>query len=313
MLLLLGVAAAVLTVSRDAACFTTFPDYHLCLPGPIWCEWSPDYQVDIEATLEQAARWDASPDAPDGLADGISVAVISGFAEAFGAQTPAEVEAIRERVRSAFRTWETPELFFEIEFDRSPNLGSEIALEAVGGDHWIFNGTTYMGMTVPYEWFDSERMLTNGDVVPGYAFDSVDIWMNRDAFAVLLGLLSDGGLVPPDGDLLMLERLVAHEIGHANQYLYANFDSDLDPMTPVEVDPDHPFAGLIVSPNVDNDAMMWGGVPEHPEWFFMTELRPDDLAGLEVLYPSPVPEPSFSLMLLSVGLALSVLARRRRG
>lgn len=118
------------------------------------------------------------------------------------------------------------------------------------------------------------------------------------------------------GPWTALEHFLMHEAGHAiglghpNERVWANFDSDQDPLTPVLVDPYDPASGLAVSPNVDFNAMMLGGFPPDAHWFSFTDLHPDDLAGRDVLYPSLVPEPGAAVLMLS---ALTLAAWRRSG
>jgi hypothetical protein len=129
-------------------------------------------------------------------------------------------------------------------------------------------------------------MLSNGFAIPGWSIQSVDIVFN----ATTLAQLFEFGL-PIEVAVKPLLRLTTHEVGHGLGFAhptdspYWNIDNDSDPLNRVAVDPKDPFAGLRVSTNVDDTAMM---VPASDiptlAVAFQTRLSPDDRAVRNVLY-----------------------------
>lgn len=311
--------ALLLLLSRDAASFTVEPGAILCEPGSGSCT-TGEGAVDVEATLALAPRWSGTPVQGRGWHDGIQVAVAPGFAEAFGAVGDAQVDAIHDTLAAAFRSWETPELRFDVTLDGpvaegvSAGQGFEIDLFAVDGSHPIFGRQFGPGATWYQETFQTTRLLTNGTVLPGLSFLGSEIYLAVDQFEFFFDLLVNIGAGEPDDRLVYLQRTLTHYIGHTigfghpDDLPFANFDSDSDPLTPIIIDPLNPFAGLRVSTEIDEDAIM---VSEHlnPFAYFITDLRPDDRGGLDVLYPSIVPEPGTALLLIG-GLAALGLGRR---
>jgi len=288
--------------------------------------------VDVPATLSQASRWSSI----SGLGDGLQVGVAPGFAAALGAESPEEEALVNQAVAAAFAAWQSPVLHFDVSFESAgvvedPSAGFEIDLFAVPGTHPVFDGTDYFGRTFFHEFFASDRPLSNGQSTAGYAIDGADVYVNIDttaALAVLLGLTQEQ-------QLLALQRLVMHEVGHAlglghpnadNPYgAQKNFDSDGDPLNPMPIDPTDPFAGLQVSPNTDGTAILSNRPCGEPpsgacEALFFTALRNDDRGGRAVLYPSLLPPgvPALSppgtalLALLLSGAAAARLRLRRR-
>lgn len=268
--------------------------------------------VDVQATFEQAARWGAEPLGGVGLHDGIQVAVEPGFAEKFGLTDPAEIALLEGAVVAAFRAWESSTLSFEVFFDAAAEEGEggfEIDLFAVSGD--VGQGSAF-GWYEGSSQFVPNRLLTNGQRYDGRVMTYADLFFSLDNIAWFQTQYP----LTDEEKLAALQRLIMHELGHGLGLGHPtidpyNFDSDLDPMTVVVVDPSDPFGELMVSPNVDWDVIMSGtGYGSSFEALFFTELRPDDRSGLNVLYP--VPEPGTLLLLGLSVVGFGLYGRRQR-
>jgi len=267
--------------------------------------------LDVQATLQNTARWSPEPLDGAGLHDGIQVGVEPGFAENLGASTPEEVALVEAAVVAGFQAWENPVLSFDVTFDASVEDGPggfEIDLFAVDG------GSGY-GVAFGWAGFGAEfvpnRLLTNGQRYDGHVITDADMFLNYTNVAWFLA--QNPGLTEEE-KLAALQRLVMHEAGHTLGLSHPTvdpyqFDTDLDPLNEMEIDPSDPFSALIVSPNVDWDAIMSGlNYGSSVEALFFTELRPDDRGGRDALYP--VPEPT-TLLLLGLGCAALAVARQR--
>jgi hypothetical protein len=246
--------------------------------------------------LEFAARWSPEPDPfgyGTGFHDGLQVAVASDFASKLQVTAPEDIDLLRQVIRAAFEAWQTPQLRFDIDFDRVPvegtspevDSGYEIDLFAVPASHQAFQNTNYFGVTFPQMQFAANRLLSNGQRFDGLVITAVDIFINVDLVLELASLL------PPAQHPAALQRLLMHEIGHGiglghpNTY-NANFDTDLDPFNPMPIRPDDPFAGIIYSPNRNAQAIMSNDRSHVGAFLLFTELQNDDRGGRDVLYPS---------------------------
>lgn len=310
-------ALALAWAAPEATAFTVDDRAHVCLGAPC----GEGGVVDVAATLAAASRWSATPGgAAPGLQGGIQVSIAPGFVEGL-APASERVPELRAAVEAAFRAWETPDLRFDLGWDvegsEGARVGSELDLFLVDSSYGPFPGTSFTGVTFYSTEQRADRMLTNGALLPGRTIVGADIFIASDRFEELLGFMIGVGLATEADRAARLTNLVMHELGHAlgldhpNEYAHANFDDDGDPMTRVVVDPLAPFAGLVVSPNLDRDTVMRGGFPPGQRALFFDALRPDDLSGRDVLYPSLVPEPGSGL-LVAAGLAgLASHARRR--
>jgi hypothetical protein len=272
-------AALSVGVSQRAVAFSLLPDQ--ASGNPI-----NDLQV--------AARWSAEPDpfgTGTGLHNGIQVAVAADFAQTFGVTTPEDTSLLQDRIRAAFAAWETPELHFDIDFDQGAiegtSVGFEIDVFAVPATHPVFAGTNFFGYTL-VQWQNAPaRLLSNGTRFAGLVITGADVYLNVTSIVALSELLA------PDRRADAVQRLLMHEIGHAlglghpNTYtdINTNFDTDLDPLDPMPVDPRDPFTLLLISPNRNARAIMSNDRLRLGLGLFFTVLQNDDRGGRDTLYP----------------------------
>ena len=275
---------------------------------------------DPQQALELASRWAVG----SGLEGGIQVGVEAGFATDLGAANAGEVALINQAVIDAITGWENAALTFDIALDAAgvvegPSAGFEIDLFAVPGTHPMFLGTSFFGIANPIVAFDPTRTLTNGQLLPGDVITGADVFINATATAQLAAFFGFTLQEKIDG----LVRLIMHEVGHAIGLGHPNtnnpfgnennYDTDLDPLNAMAIDPNDPFAALILSPNADNGAVMSNRPCGEPfvapcAALFITSPTNDDLGGRDALYPV-VPEPGAALLL---GASVAALHRSRR-
>lgn len=255
--------------------------------------------------VEEAARWTA------GLAGGIRVGVDAGFVAAWSptAEDPGVVEGW---VRAAFDAWENPALQFDVRFGDLDD--AELVLQALPGDDPL--GGFYGWATPDWE-FDASRVLTNGQLVPGFTIEHarIDIAAERlqnvPGFAGLPSAAREG----------IVTRLFMHEIGHTiglghtNDFFNSYYDTDFDPANPMPIDPSDPFAGLMESPNRFVGTVM-STEPCGPGGLLCPALVTpvlswDDIGGRDVLYPA-VPEPTLFVLVATGATALAAARTRRR-
>ena len=255
-------------------------------------------------TLGFAARWTGTTGLDDGLQVGIDRSLASDLALA--GEDPGAVEAA---ILAGFAPWAAANdaIAFEVEFDVARRSHHEIWLEARPGTDPVFGGFSLFGLA-DVRTRTALRTLTNGDTLRGFEIYLGFVYFNVDNLLVL-------GALGEELRRVALTRLALHEIGHVlglghpndnGTFLPgANYDTDTDPTNPMIVDPADPYGAIIESPNRDNQAIMsnapCGTPPVLCDAAFFTALRPDDLGGLQALYPAPEPGALVAWGLLLVG------------
>lgn len=286
---LTGLLAIGLMAPRPGGAFSLFPDPR---------------SGSVLGDLEVAARWSPEPDPfgyGSGFHDGLQVAVAPDFAERLEITDPVEVDLLIDAIRQAFAEWETPDLRFDVDFNRLPiegirhdrEVGFEFDLFAVPATHPVFADENYFGLTRQGRRFTEERLLTNGERTGGDVITAVDIYINVDL------VLQLGQFLPLQRRAQALQRLLMHEIGHGlgmghpNTFSSdnANFDTDMNPLNPMVLDPINPFAALMLSEMRDARAIMSNDRTTVGSFLFFTELQLDDRGGRDALYPSLNPCP----------------------
>ncbi len=242
-------------------------------------------EMDLAETLRTTDRW--SVDAGGGLHDGvIEVAIDPALAASLGVEDPEERARVEQAVVDGVLRWRSPVLAFDIKW-AAPDGSHEIEITTAPDAEVRALGGGQGGIAIVHSEWSEERLLSNGASIPGWSITSVEIVFN----ATTLTQLFDIGL-PIHVAVKPLLRLTTHEVGHGLGFAHPtddpawNIDSDDDPYNPLVVDPAAPFEGLVVSPYVDDTAIM---VPasDLPTVLlaFETALVPDDRAVRDVLYP----------------------------
>jgi hypothetical protein len=240
--------------------------------------------LDVTETLMTTGRW--SVDEFGGLHDGvIDVAIQPDLAERLGVTDPGQKAAVAQAVVDGVLLWSSPALSFDVTM-APPDGTHEIEISAAPDAEVHALGGGQGGVALVWADWSQDRVLSNGFAIPGWSIQSVDIVFN----ATTLAQLFEFGL-PIEVAVKPLLRLTTHEVGHGLGFAHPtdsphwNLDNDSDPLNRIPVDPADPFAGLRVSTNVDDTAMM---VPasDIPTLgvAFQTRLSPDDRAVRNVLY-----------------------------
>jgi hypothetical protein len=254
--------------------------------------------------LAVAARWSPEPDPfgyGSGFHDALQVAVAADFAERLEITEPERVALLRQVIRQAFEAWETADLRFDVDFERVPvegvnhsrATGWEFDLFAVPGSHPAFAAESYFGITRLSRRMADARLLTNGARTDGSIITAVDIYINVDLILPFTMLLT------VERQAQALQRLLMHEIGHGlglghpNTFntFNANYDTDMDPLNVMVVDPLDPFAVLMFSEARNPRAIMSNDRNSLGAGIFFTDLQHDDRGGRDALYPSLSPCP----------------------
>lgn len=255
----------------------------------------------VAGDLNVAARWSPEPDPfgfGTGFHDGLQVAVAADFAERLEIVDAERIALLRTTIVRAFAAWETPQLRFDVDFERLPeegidpgdDVGWEFDLFAVDATHPVFADESYFGYTRLRHRFAEQRPLSNGQRRDGRVILAVDIFVNVDLLLPLARIL------PLAQQSAALQRLLMHEIGHGlglghpNTFntFNAHFDTDHDPLNPMALDPAAPFATLLFTDERNPRAILSNDRSQIGPHLFFTELQHDDRGGRDALYPSLV-------------------------
>lgn len=279
---------ALLVTAVNAGHATGASAFALLTTIEILCGTCPrGYTLDIEDSYLSNPRWTAAA-GTRGLENGLQITIQPGLPAAIGVTDPILAGKIESTIAAGVLAWSSPVLDFDITLG-SPTSATEIFIRlgptaSIGG-HTDFSTAWSTG-----------RTLTSGELLPGPIFTSGRITLNQATLTTMFASIGESFA------LGALQRLVAHEMGHA-----LGLGHPTDPFGyNLAADPS---GALFISPDtVDDTAIMVpaGDLPSL-EVGFDPAMRADDLAGRDVLYPHLLPEPG---ALGPLGLA-SIFARGR--
>ncbi len=281
--------AALLLVAASSWLATSASAFAFLTPVTTPCQSCPGgVAFDVAASYLANPRWTAGP-ATHSLQGGLLVWISPGMAGSFGVSDPELAAKIEATIASGVLAWSSPVISFDIVLGGVAPSGTDISIgsgftQSIGG-RTDFSTAYSLG-----------RQLTNGEILPGTIFTGAVITLNQSTLTNMFSLIGESFA------LAALQRLVAHEMGHA---LGLGHPTDVYQYNVVN----DSSAGLIVSPDaVDDTAIMvpFSSLPGLHASFDPT-MRLDDLAGRDVLYPAPEPA---GLLLAAVGALAGGIVRR---
>jgi hypothetical protein len=293
---LLLAAGCMLGAVSPASAFTTLPGHAVFTAGAL----------DIEATLTQAPRWSAAPGHE--LEDGIQVNVAAGFAAAFG-RGAADTQLLENAVVDAFAEWEAAQPALDFDITLGGAGPTEVMVQAISETDPIAMGNPFTGLASPFWVQRHDRVLTDGTLLGGRTIYGGNIYIVVERANRLIDALIELELIGPGDAGLHLQQLMMHEIGHIlgfghpNESIVQNMDTDADPTTTIPANLGPPWSEISHTRSIGQSIMHGGMVVILND----PTLWPDDLSGLNVLYP--VPEPNTALLLA----ALATCVARHRG
>ena len=259
--------------------------------------------TDYSDDLLDAARWSNEPgalasDGTRGLGGGLEYAIAPSFCQQllpqFIGRPKPTCQQLEQAVQSAFQRWTqgnshltftnvSNQITAALPPENAPNelaFGAEIDLFAASPD--AYPPVSGFGAYTTFRYLREKPKGTNGSKLPGNTLTSADIVFNARACYYY-----DSSVERRECN--HFESLLVHEIGHTlglehpDQYPQRNFDTDSNPTNAIAIDCQDPTRGLRPSPQIDSLAVMNSKLLLDAP--VQLELRPDDIAGRDFLYP----------------------------